>query len=152
MNRFVALMFSLFAFVLPGHAGALDPYPVTEADKKFLAEIVNAVQKQDTVWIADHMMYPLSIVVSNQTRIVNTKEEFRPILGQELSHEIRTKIVHDAKQPLFKNWKGLMVGDGIVWFTEYGKSENGPWYYVIDAMGYFAWQASEPVITSSSGH
>jgi hypothetical protein len=48
MNRFVALIVSLFAFIPSIHADEGGFYPVTETDKKFLAEIVNAVQKGDT--------------------------------------------------------------------------------------------------------
>jgi hypothetical protein len=97
------------------------------------------------------MDYPLSIVVSNQTRIVKTKEEFRPILDRELLKGIKTKIMREAKEPLFKNWQGVIVGDGLVWFAEYGESKSDSWEYRIDAIGGFAWQPSEPDISSASG-
>jgi hypothetical protein len=151
MNRFTALLLNLFAFVFSNHAIASDADPATEADKKFLTEIVNAVQKGNMAWIADHMLYPISITVSNKTQIVKTKEEFKPVLDRELSPEIRTNIVDAAREPLFKNWQGVMIGDGILWFTEFiGSKDNS--YYEIDAIGDFAFQPSEPVLSSPSGH
>lgn len=135
-------MFSFFVFALSSHADDGDFYPVTELDKKFLAEIVNAVQKRDTTWIAEHMVYPLSITISNETQITNTKEDFKRILDRELSRQIRTNIVKAAKKPLFKNWKGVMVGNRLVWFTESGELKGDSWKYGIYAIGGFAFKTS----------
>src|SRR4051812_48584442 len=109
----------LFISIFVRCAVASDMYPITDTDKKFLTEIVSALQKKNSAWIAGHMVYPLSIVVSNRTHIVKSKEEFVHILGRELTDSVRGKITAAAKEPPFKNWQGIMVGDGILWFSEY---------------------------------
>ena len=48
-----------------------------------------------------------------------------------------------AKDPLFKNWRGVMLGDGILWFTECRKSDKDPWRYAILALGNFAFQTTD---------
>src|SRR6185369_1739724 len=60
-------------------------YPITEVDKRFLAQVVNAVQKKDVAWIAQHMLYPLSVTNSNNTQLVKTEKEFEKILSRDLT-------------------------------------------------------------------
>ena len=135
------LLLGVFAVSMFCHAYALDHFPVTDADKKFLSEVVLAVNKKDTTWIAKHMVYPLSFVSSNQTRLVKTEKEFAAVLKQNLTESVRTKIVNDAKTPLFNNWQGAMVGDGILWFSDY-QTNDGASKYGILALGHFASQPS----------
>jgi hypothetical protein len=118
-------------------------YPITEGDKSFLAQVVNAVQKKDVAWIAQHMLYPLCVTNSNNTQLVKTEKEFEKILSREITDSISAKIVDAAQQPIFKNWRGVMIGDGILWLTEYGSDAHGPWTQGILAIGNFAYQPKE---------
>jgi hypothetical protein len=120
-----------------------DAYPITADDKKFLASVVDAINRRDFAWIANHTIYSVSIASSNGTQLVDTSEEFREILNRELTDSIRAKILDAAKQPLFKNWQGVMIGDGILWFDEYSTNENGPWTYDIEAIGGFAFRPED---------
>ena len=123
-------------------------YSVTVSDKKFLSEIVVALQKKDSAWIADHMVYPLSVAVSNRTQIVKSKEEFAPVLRRELTDYLSSEIVDAATTQLFKNWQGVMIGGGLLWFSQYSRDERGPMTYGILAIGSFAFQ---PRQTPSAG-
>jgi len=143
MRTTLTAILVLFAFTLVRCVVAADTYPVTDADKKFLAEIVGALQKKDSAWIACHMVYPLSVTVSNRTHTVKSQEEFVPILSCELTDSIHTKIIELAKEPLFKNWQGVMVGDGLLWFTEYQRAGDKSWTYGIFAIGGFAFQQKD---------
>lgn len=118
-------------------------YRITEGDKNFLAQVVNAVQKKDVAWIAQHMLYPVSVANSNNTQLVKTEKEFEKILSRDLTDRVSTRMVDASKQPIFKNWRGVMVGDGILWFTEYGGDDHGPWTQGISAIGNFAYQPKE---------
>ncbi len=140
MHTVLGTILVLLALSRPLSVVAFDFYAVTDADKKFLAEILDAVHKNDVAWIAGHMVYPLSLVASNGTRIVKTKEEFIPILAREFTESVRAKITNDAKKPLFKNWQGLMIGDGILWFSEYKERRDTSWTYGIFSIGHFAAQ------------
>jgi hypothetical protein len=69
--------------------------------------------------------------------------ESNAILSRELTDSIRTKIADAAKEPLFKNWQGVMVGDGLLWFSAYKDAGDKPWTYVIFAIGRFAFQPKD---------
>jgi hypothetical protein len=133
----------LFAIAFVRSALTADMYAVTDADKKFLSEIVGALQKKDSAWIAAHMVYPLSVAVSNRTRIVKSKEEFAPILERQLTDKLRTNIIDLAREPLFKNWQGTMLGDGVLWFTQYQRAGDKAWTYGLFAIGHFAFQPKD---------
>ena len=90
MRATLTAILVFFAIALARCVVAADAYPVTDADKKFLAEIVGALQKNDTTWLAGHMNYPLSVVVSNRTHIVKSQAEFASILNRQLTDTIRT--------------------------------------------------------------
>ena len=143
MRTALAAIAILFATALVGRALAADAYPITDADKRFLSEVVGALQKNDSAWIAAHMVYPLSVVVSHRTRMVRSKEEFAPIVARQLTHSLRTNIIALAKEPLFKNWQGAMVGDGLLWFTQYQSAGHKGWAYGIFAIGHFASQPKD---------
>jgi len=138
-----ALPLFLFAFVLSISASASDFYPVTEADKKFLGEVVDALTRKDAAWIADHMVYPLSIVANDRKRVVKSKRRFVAIVRREFAGGVGARIAEAAKAPLFKNWQGVMVGDGILWFERYQIGRKSPWRYGIFAIGHFAYQPAE---------
>jgi hypothetical protein len=131
----------LFVVLITRHVGANDVYPTTKDDRQFLAQVVKAIDKKDTGWIADHMLYPLSITESNRTQIVKTKAEFIPILKRDLSKSVSAKIKKDSKEPLLKNWGGVMVGDGIIWFGQFQLKGQTSWFYQILAIGNFAYQS-----------
>lgn len=130
----------LLSLALSPSVHAAEMYSVTEADKSFLAEVLDAIHKNDTEWIAGHMVYPLSVVVSNRTRTVKSKEEFAPILRRELTRSLRSKIVDAGNEAPFKNWQGAMIGRGLLWFSEYQRPGDESWTYGIWAIGYFAFQ------------
>jgi hypothetical protein len=143
MRTTLAAILILFACVVIRCAAAADMYPVTDADRKFLADIVSALQKKDSAWIASRMVYPLSVVVSNRTDIVRSKEEFAPILKRQLTDSVRSKITTSAREHPFKNWQGVMIGDGILWFSEFKHGSDKSWTYGIFAIGGFAFQQKD---------
>jgi|ERR1051325_1077497 hypothetical protein len=152
MRIVLALLFSFFAIKSPGRASDSVGFAVTEADKRFLSEALDAVSKNDADWIAEHMAYPLSVTTSKGKRIVKKKAEFTAIVKRELSASVRAKIAADAKKPLFKNWQGVMIGDGILWLSQYRLNDRAPWEYKISAIGFFAFQQSQSVSPRSSEH
>jgi hypothetical protein len=130
----------LLALAFPRFVAAADIYPITAADQKFLAEVVDAIHKKDVVWLAGHMAYPISVTVSNRTYVVKSQKEFAPILSRGLTDRIRTQIADAAKAPLFKNWQGVMVGDGLLWFSAYQSPGDNSWTYGIFTLGHIAFQ------------
>ena len=140
MNFFFRILFCFLAILSALSSRGGDFYPITEADKKFLSQVVDAASRKDTAWIASHMNYPLYVFSEKGKRLVRNKDEFVPVLKRELTDKIAARIAAEAKKPLFKNWQGVMVGDGLVWLTELQSDEDSHPRYAILAIGLFAFQ------------
>ena len=140
IDTIVAAWLVLLVAALPIRTKAGDWYPITLSDQQFLSEVVDAVTRRDMAWIADHMSYPVSVTSNGRRRIVKRKK-FTAVLRREFTDDVRGKLLEAAKQPLFKNWQGVMAGDGILWFSE--TSVDGGLKHQILALGDFAFQPEE---------
>ncbi len=58
----VTVLVSIFALTLPHRSSALDFYPISSGDKGFLSEVLDAISRKDSTWIANHMSYPLAVI------------------------------------------------------------------------------------------
>jgi hypothetical protein len=121
-------------------ANADDLYKVSNADTAFLSRVVTAVSSKDTDWIANHMSYPLTVTTKGGKKLIKEKNAFSAILRDRLTDKLVAEIVADSKKPLFKNWQGVMAGDGILWFNDYQDGTPPSSQYVILAIGNFAYQ------------
>lgn len=122
-------------------------YPITAADREFLAQVLRAVQSKDAAWIADHTLYPVTIRTSREQRTIDSPQDFTSILSSELTPELARKLSAAAAQPLFSNWRGIMVGRGVLWFGLFGSTEKGPpWRHYILSLGGFAFHASDELV------
>jgi len=74
---------------------------------------------------------------------VSSEGEFERVLHQKLTKSVSAKIVDAAKKPFFKNWRGVIIGDGDLWFTQYRGDDHGPWTNGILAIGRFAFQTEQ---------
>lgn len=136
-----SVVFALLCFA--SCATQKSAYEVTATDKKFLSEVLAAVERKDTAWIVRQSLLPMAITSREGRRLVKTEAEFAAIIARSFSNELLQQMKAEAKKPLFKNWSGVMLGDGILWFSEHGESEAGPWRYRIVAFGGFAFQLTE---------
>jgi len=142
MRHLATILLCAIAF-LPWNRATADDYLASSPEKQFLSAITNAVATQNTAWLAEHMVYPVSVVVSNGTQMVKTPDALAKILDQKLTAEIRAKILKAAGEPLFKNWRGIMAGDGILWFSEVQADEHTPGKFGILAIGKIAFQPEQ---------
>ncbi len=137
------LFLALFAAAAAMSRAEIAAYDVTSADKAFLLDVLAAVEKRDAAWIARHTLLPVAVGSGKKRRIVRSEIDFRKILERSISLDLAKRMQADAKDPLFKNWRGVMLGDGILWFTECRESDKKPWRYAILAIGDFAFQPND---------
>lgn len=137
--------------VMFADASGTSPAKITKSDTVFLAAILHAFQKRDLQWIARRMVYPLSFVEGNETCIVTNKDQFLPILDREVTESFVADLQSEAGKPLFKNWEGVAVGGGTMWFAEYKHEGDRSWNYGIWAIRPFALQPSQPRIWLEQG-
>ena len=112
----------------------------TPDDQSYRDQIVEAVRKNNINWIAGEINYPILVSQADEKILIQDKEAFIKVLSDRLSLSLRKEILSEAEDPLFANWKGLMIGSGHVWFEQIKENENAPWDYRILAFGLFAFQ------------
>ncbi|WP_269526588.1 hypothetical protein [Coraliomargarita parva] len=113
---------------------------VIPADESYRDKIVEAVKEGNIGWIADEINYPILVSQENEKIVIQDREAFMKVLSDRLNPSLRKEILSEAKQPLFANWKGLMIGSGHVWFEQIKDNESASWDYRILAFGLFAFQ------------
>ena len=145
-----ALFIPILGFAALISAQPKPAYEVTPSDRKFLSSVLAAVERKDADWIAAHTSLPIAVTLNGDRRVLKKKEEFAAIVARSLTDDLRTRFRSEGKKELFKNWQGVMVGDGILWFGELRGVDDSPPEYVILAFGDFAFQPEEP--SQSLGH
>jgi hypothetical protein len=95
-----------------------DLYPVTASDKAFFKQVQKAVLVQNWEWVSAAVSYPIDVYLNKGTLRIATKEELKKrmplIFGEHLKQVIRAQ----TEASLFKNWQGVMIGQGEIWFSE----------------------------------
>ncbi len=122
------LIFLLATFAAPAYAGDLSvvaaetaPYfeYVTEGDKDYFLKIKAAVENDNREWIADQIDFPLQWDVDpkRKSELID-KSKFIENYELIVDARLRRAISEQNPEDLFKNWMGIMVGRGEVWFMQ----------------------------------
>lgn len=150
MKRFIYIL----AFVLILHSTAT-AREVSAKDRAYISNVLRAIKENDVEWIAKEFVYPVVIKAGNEENEFATSQTFIPELRIHLTQTVREEILEKSKEPLFANWRGIMVGDGHLWIEQIKENETQPLEYRILAIGLFAFQADseiEPAGDISSAH
>jgi len=111
----------------------INAYSLTAEDKDFFEHIKAAVLADDAVWLSTNISYPLklgdTLTLQNTT---NFLEQSTNIFNDHLKSVLRNQ----SADVLFKNWQGVMIGNGVVWFSETQDDSNkeAPLVYRITAI------------------
>ncbi len=122
----IALLFNLGVVSHNSRAETNHFYPVTLADKQFLAEIKLAVSSRDIEWLSQAVHYPLVLRCSDRKLTLRNAADFRKHSATILSPHLKAGVQSQSPDSLFKNWCGVMIGNGVIWFERLGdKTEEG---------------------------
>jgi hypothetical protein len=119
-------------------------------DKIYLELIMRALENGDLEWISSQFLFPLRIIIGEKERQVSNQAEFLAAARPLFTDSLRREILQLCREPLFKSWRGCMVGNGQIWFSGYADSRNSPWVYRIAAFGGFAFQAASEIMGEES--
>jgi hypothetical protein len=126
-------------------AAEVKPGAVTDADRKFLADVVSAVERKDVSWIVRHSNLPMA---TGNDRHVMSESEYALRIREALTDGFCARFRSAANNEPFKNWRGVMIGRGILWCMEVERDEpHLPMTYLILALGNFAFQPSLEIIS-----
>jgi len=133
-NGCLLLIFPLVAF--GGAADTNSFFMVTAPDRSFFRQLQNAILSEDTNWLSGAIDLPFTVRTGKRKITLHTRSDVqqysRSLFGEHLKDVVRKQ----SPNGLFKNWRGVMVGDGEIWFSDIGhKTESGvEWVYRVIAL------------------
>ena len=81
----------------------------------------DAIRTDDKDWFVSHLHFPVRYFGKTK-HIIRSKEWFLSHYATIIGPELKTNILAQDPEKYFKNYQGLMVGDGgrNIWFEEFG--------------------------------
>ena len=104
----------------PALAQPLDPTP------GFIAELQTAIRNDDKTWLADHLHLPVSYFGKTK-QVISSKDWFLKHYRAVIGPELKANILKQDPEKYFKNYQGVMVGDGgrNIWLDDFGDEGAG---------------------------
>jgi hypothetical protein len=93
-------------------------YPITASDRDFFREIRNAVLAQDIDRFANAVAYPIVLRSGRHEIIVRNKKALKKNAKLVFNEHLKPVVKSQSPDTLFKNWQGVMIGDGQIWFSK----------------------------------
>jgi len=103
-------------------------YPVTTSDKAFFEQIRNAILTDDIDWLANSIAYPIVLRLPGNEITVRNKHDLKKRSKLILNERMKSVVRTQSPDTLFKNWQGVMIGDGEIWYSmiiEKGREKRG---------------------------
>lgn len=79
--------------------------------------IQDAVRSDNHAKIAELVEYPLRINSSRTHRLISNRSHLLSEFGSVFPEQVRQQILAQRFGDLFVSWRGVMVGNGAVWFS-----------------------------------
>ncbi|MFC4775789.1 copper amine oxidase N-terminal domain-containing protein [Paenibacillus sp. GCM10023252] len=105
-------------------AGIDDP----KAFEAFYSEVQKLVAAGEKSKVADYVKYPLSVYKDGKATVYETKEQFIAGYDDIMTDKVKQALAGQKAEDTFVNYKGVMVGDGEIWFNV---SPSGPHKFYI---------------------
>ena len=104
----------------PALAEPLDPTPA------FIAELQTAIRNDDKDWLADHLHLPVNYFGKTK-EVIGSKDWFLKHYATVIGPELKANILRQDPEAYFKNYQGVMVGDGgrNIWLDYFGDEGAG---------------------------
>src|SRR5262245_28184975 len=117
-----ALAFALLlaSSLLPAMADRLGPTP------PFLSELQNSLVDDNTEWLADNLHLPVNYFGKTK-QVINSKDWLFKHYATVIGPELKANILKQDAETYFKNYQGVMVGDGgrNIWLDDFGDEGAG---------------------------
>jgi len=109
-------------------------YPITPSDKALFGQIRNAILTDNIDWLANSVSYPTVLRPGGHEIRVSSKRALKKRAKLFLNEHLKSIVRTQSPDTLFKNWQGVMIGDGEIWFSEVvekGQKQRGWMFRVI---------------------
>jgi len=107
----------------PLRSAAAEPVDPTPA---FIAELQAAIRDDDKDWLADHLHLPVDYF-GKAKQVISSKDWFRKHYTTVIGPELKANVLKQDPNSYFKNYQGVMVGDGgrNIWLDDFGDEGAG---------------------------
>jgi len=90
-----------------------------------IEKIYKAIVENKSKALADLMKFPTTITISGKENKFETKAKFLEKYSNIFTKAYRENIAKEKpSSDMFSNYQGIMLGDGIIWFTEDGNLQS----------------------------
>ena len=92
----------------------------------FIIELQNAIRNDDKDWLADHLHLPVNYFGKTK-EVISSKDWFLKHYATVIGPELKANILKQDPETYFKNYQGVMVGDGgrNIWLDDFGDEGAG---------------------------
>lgn len=100
----------------------LNPYYVAGIDnpaefEEMFQLLQTYVKNNEKEKVASYIAYPISVTINNEKTTITTEDEFISNYDQIFNESVKTAFLNQNMKDLFVNYKGVMVGEGQLWFS-----------------------------------
>lgn len=108
--------------------------PLTAKESAFIKQLRVSVNDGDKSWIADHIFYPLGVVINGKRVAISGPKEFLRNYTAIVNRDVRNVITNRDPGNVSKSSKGIMLGGGEVWIMSLSRSPRGPFVLYVVAI------------------
>ncbi|OPA75279.1 hypothetical protein BVG16_22035 [Paenibacillus selenitireducens] len=106
---------------------AVNPYEVAGIDDpaalhKYIGKLQQAVAKNNRKAVAALMSYPLQVNKQGKSKLIQSKKQFMKNYDHIMTSQVKKKLLAQQLDQLFVNSEGVMIGDGEMWISQFGKT------------------------------
>jgi hypothetical protein len=114
-RNLIAITLLLVLSLIGPQSKSADMYPVTASDKTFF----------------EALSYP--VVLEKGGFKLKTKKDAKEHATALFDEHLKSAVRNQSPDSLFKNWQGVMIGNGEIWFSEVAKGpgKEKVWVYRI---------------------
>lgn len=80
-------------------------------------QVQELVSEGDKKMVAEYIRYPIVVYIDGTKTEINTEDEFVKNYDKILTEKIKKALMNQKVKETFVNYKGVMVGQGEIWFT-----------------------------------
>jgi len=100
------------------HQSSAQIYPITASDKVFFERLQRALSTDDIEWFSEAVSYPIVLRLGKGELKLENKTAVKEHAALIFTTHLKTTVRNQATNSLFKNWQGVMIGKGEIWFSE----------------------------------
>lgn len=129
MKILVTIFLALVLTSISGIAQQKGKYSVAGIDndaavEKFFNDLQEAVGKNERAKVTSMVAYPIKVRMGRHIIMLRKKSDLLEKYDSVFNRKIKEAVRKQKVTELFVNWRGVMIGNGEIWFNQLDDSKN----------------------------